>query len=78
MENLIDPKDYRSWVGFARYFCRGCKYENGSLEMSEDQRIKNCNGCVPILDQIYYKERLPIIVTKDEDGKNLAALAGSV
>jgi hypothetical protein len=63
----IDPRTYRTWVAFAHDFCKGCLYENG-----EEERQENCYNCIPTLDNYYYRERQPLIITKDKDGRNIA------
>ena len=66
----IHPAEYSS-LGFIHVFCNGCKYEFSSLETEEDERIKKCNDCMPVLDA-YYKEKQPIFVLRDDSGKNIA------
>ena len=68
------PKDYKTWVGFAHVYCRTCKYENGSVN-NEDERIRKCTGCRETQDFFYYeKNQHPIMIIKDEKGKNIGKL----
>lgn len=67
----INPRNYETLVGFAHDFCKGCIYEISSFGKEEDERVRNCYSCILNLD-IYYKERQSLLITKDENGKNIA------
>ena len=67
---IVDPREYKTWVGFVHDFCKGCAYENGTFGHEEDERVSKCYGCINILDRLY-KDRKPLFVTKNEKGKNI-------
>ena len=67
------PRDY-SLLGFTTVFCEGCIYNPMSYEMGETDRAKaaqKCNECMPITERIY-RNRQPIEITQDKEGKNIA------
>jgi len=71
---IINPKNYETWVGFAHDFCKGCIYENdASVGSDYYKKGKECFICRDnVLDRYYYRERKPVIVLRDETGKNIA------
>jgi len=71
---IINPRNYETLVGFAHDVCLGCIYNPTSSEMEENDRAKaaqECNECIDNILDKYYKIGNPIVVTKDEDGKNI-------
>jgi len=65
----IHPGDYTP-LGFTTVFCKGCAYEYSS-GTKEDERVERCLACMHDIDS-YYKDRRPISIIKDGNGRNIA------
>jgi hypothetical protein len=71
----INPRNYETLVGFAHDACLGCIYNPSSSDMEENDRAKaaqECNECIDNILDKYYKIGNPVVVTKDEEGRNIA------
>lgn len=70
MERTIDPRTYKTLVGFAHDFCTGCINEYGN----RNKRMDECYECIKGVVEKHYKEKQPLSVTKNEEGKNIVRL----
>jgi len=72
-ERIVYPGDY-NLLGFTTVFCEGCIYNPMNYEMGESDRAKaaqKCNECMP-QTEIFYRNKQPLRITQDENGKNIA------
>jgi len=68
---ILYPNAYRTWNEFSYAFCDGCSYKYSSF-INEDKRVKECLSCINSQDRFYRNREQPIVITKDEGGRNLA------
>ena len=74
MENeskILYPRVYRTWNEFSYAFCEDCSYKYSS-SVNEEKRVEECLSCIRSQDRFYRNGEQLIVITKSQDGRNLA------